>query len=128
MTMMCKLEGATLKSLRTVSVTSKQVELYLGFTNYHRALIRNYANIAHLLYSITGKMAFVCGLEQQISFDQFKQALCTTPVLAFPNFADTFILDTATLNFAIGEELLQVQNEDSPVIIYQGVKFLFDVV
>jgi hypothetical protein len=74
-------------------------------------------------------MVIVCGLEQQISFYQFKQALCTTPVvLAFPNYADTFILDTAALNFAIGGELLQVQNGDSPVIIYQGVKFFFDVV
>jgi hypothetical protein len=108
MTIVCKLEEATSKSLRTVSVTSKQVEQYLGFTNYHRAFIKNYVNIAHLLYSITGKMAIVCGLEQQISFDQFKQALCTTPVFAFPNSADTFILDTAALNFAIVGELLQV--------------------
>jgi hypothetical protein len=73
-------------------------------------------------------MAIVCGLEQQISFDQFKQALCTTPVLAFPNSADTFILDTAVLNFAIVGELLQVQNGDGPVIIYKGVKCLYDVV
>ena len=128
MTIVCKLKGATLKSLRTVSVTSKQIEQYLGFTNYHRAFIKNYVNIAHLLYSITGKMAIVCGLEQQISFDQFKQALCTTPVLAFPNSADTFILDTAVLNFAIVGELLQVQNGDGPVIIYKGVKCLYDVV
>ena len=102
--------------------------IYLGFTNYHRAFIKNYLNIAHLLYSITGKMAIVCDLEQQISFDQFKQALCTTPVLAFLNSSDTFILDTAALNFAICGELLQVQNGDSPVIIYHCVKFLFDVV
>jgi len=46
------------------------------------------------------------------------QALCTTPVLAFPNATDTFILDTDVSNFAIGGELLQVQNGEERVIAY----------
>ena len=96
----------------------KQVEQFLGFANYHRTLIKDYAKIAHPLYSITGKKPFMWKDEQQHSFTQLKKALCTTPVLAFANNSDPFILDTDASNYAIGGELIQVQNDQERVIAY----------
>ena len=47
-----------------------------------------------------------------------------TPVLAYPNSEDLFILDTDTSNHTIGAELLQVHNEDEQLIGFGS--FLLD--
>jgi hypothetical protein len=49
-----------------------------------------------------------------------KNALMTTPVLALPNASDSFILDTEASNFAIGAELIQVQNGVERTIAYSS--------
>ena len=40
-----------------VPTTSKEVERYLGFENYHRAFIKNLTGMAQPLYSLTGKIS-----------------------------------------------------------------------
>ena len=44
--------------------------------------------------------------------------MTTTPVLAYPNSTDTFILDTDTSNFAIGAVLSQIQDNKERGISY----------
>ena len=53
--------------------TTKEVEQFLRFTNYHRSFIKNYAKISGPLYEITGKTPFLWSLEQ--SFDHLKHKL-----------------------------------------------------
>ena len=72
-----------------------EVESFLGFANYHRDFIQGFADIASDLYSLTGpKATFTWGEFQQNAYEKLKKALCSAPVLAFPNDRDTFILDT----------------------------------
>ena len=40
-------------------MSSKDVELFLGSANYHRAVIRDFARIAVPLYRVTGKQEFL---------------------------------------------------------------------
>ncbi len=70
------------------------------------------------MYQITGKKPFRWEEEQQQSFDELKNALTSTPVLALPNGRDPFILDTDASNFAIGAELIQVQDGQEKVVAY----------
>ena len=97
---------------------AKQVEQFLGFTNYHRTFIKDFSKMAAPLTEITGKKMWKWKEEQQQSFEMLKQALQTTPVLALPNKDDQFILDTDASDKAIGAELLQVQNGQERVIAY----------
>ena len=98
--------------------TSKQVEQFLGFANYHRAFIKDYAKIANPLYNVTGKKLFQWTEDQQTAFDNLKRALTTAPVLTFANNTDPFILDTDASNYAIGGELIQIQNGQEKVVAY----------
>jgi hypothetical protein len=90
--------------------TTKEVECVLGFANYHRTFIKDYAKTSAPLTRLTGKQPYSWGPEQQDSFDSFILALTTTPVLALPNSTDAFILDTDSSDLVIGAELIQAQD------------------
>jgi hypothetical protein len=95
------------KSIETVvewpvPKNTRDVQRFLGFANYHRAFIKAYAEMATPLYNITGKEPFHWDEEQQLSFQNLKEALTSTPVLSLPNKEDLFILDTDASGFAIG--------------------------
>ena len=90
--------------------SSKEVEQFLGLANNHRSFIKNFADMAHVLYSLTGKNKFKWGNEEKATFDSLKKALTNPPVLGLPNSQDPFILDTDASDAAIEAEIIQVQN------------------
>jgi len=96
----------------------KEVESFLGFANYHRGFIQDYAKMANPLYEVTGKKAFRWETAQADAFNNLKTALLNTPVMGLPNADDSFILDTDASDFAIGAELIQIQDGDERVISY----------
>jgi len=98
--------------------TTKEVERFLGCANYHRTFIKDYAKKSAPLTQFTGKKPYSWGPEQQDAFDSLTLTLTTTPVLALPNSTDPFILDTDASDFAIGAELIQVQDGKERVIAY----------
>ena len=89
--------------------STKDVERFLCFANYHRGFIPGYAQLAFPLYRLTGKKPFIWGQEQQTAFDFLKKALASPPVLSLPT-PDDFVLDTDALAEAIGAELSQIQD------------------
>ena len=101
-----------------VPTCKKEVESFLGFVNYHRNHIKEYAQLAAPLYEITGKKEFHWGESQQRSFEALREALVCAPVLAYPNTDDPFILDTDASGTTIGAELIEVQNGEERVIAY----------
>ena len=102
----------------TIPTNSKQVESFLGFANYHREFVPSFAEIACPLYSITGKKPFKWESEEQQAFDQIKQALSSTSVLAYPIPNNQFILDTDASDVAIAAELSQLQDGQIKPIAY----------
>lgn len=100
--------------------STKEVEQFLGLANYHRNFIKNFARIAVPLYRVTGKNPFIWEEDQRNAFEDLKAALTSAPVLGLPNNADLFILDTDASNYAVGGELLQVQEGEERVIAYNS--------
>ena len=95
------------------------VEKFLGFVNYHREHIKDFAKIATVLYTRTGKRAkFFWGEEEQHAFDTLIQRMITAPVLAYPDPDKPFILDCDASGTAIGAELIQVHDGKERVISY----------
>ena len=103
-----------------VPQSTREVEQFLGLANYHRNFMKDFAKLAVPLYRLTGKNPFRWSDDEQLAFESLKSALTSTPVLGLPNCTDLFILDTNASNFAIGSELLQVQNGEERVIAYRS--------
>ena len=97
----------------------KDVEKFLGFVNYHRDHIQDYAGLTSILYKLTGsKATFEWQENHQEAFDTVKEKLVNAPILAYPNATDVFILDTDASGTAIGAVLSQLQDGDEKVISY----------
>ena len=64
----------------------RDVRSFLGLVSFYRRLVPNFEELAKPLTSLTRKdQNFTWGPSQQKAFENFKQRLCTTPVLAYPN-------------------------------------------
>ena len=97
----------------------KELQSFLGFVNYHREHIRNFAERASPLACLTGpKCDFIWAEEQQQSFEDLKQAVASAPVLGYPTAGGEFILDTDASDIAIGAELCQVQEGAERVLAF----------
>lgn len=84
----------------------KAVRSFLGLAGYNRRFIRPYATIAGPLTDLLCHEAFVWTDLSQKAFDMLKQ-LSSTPVLALPNFAQDFTLETDASGIGIGAVLSQ---------------------
>jgi len=85
---------------------------FLGFANYFRQFIRNYATIASPLYPLTqcvNKEDFQTkwtSLQQQC-FEALKLALASAPTLKLPDFDEPFEVIVDASNVAVGAVLVQ---------------------
>ena len=92
---------------------------FLGLCSYYRRYVRDFAAIARPLHQLTEKTnEFHWNPEAQKAFEQLKDCLRSTPILAFPSMKEPFILYTDASQFAIGVVLAQVQNGFERVICY----------
>ena len=90
---------------------AKDVRAFLGLASFYRRLVEKFAETAKPLTKLTRKgQEFHWGPSQQEEFDELKTKLCTTPVLAYPNFELPFILTTDASKVAVAAILSQVQN------------------
>ena len=95
------------------------IRSFLGFANYHRRFIKNYASIAAPLIRLTRKkVPFTWALPQQVAFEALKRELINAPVLshAIPNHP--FVLDTDASAFALGGVLSQTIDGREHVVAY----------
>ena len=74
--------------------TKTQVRAFLGLTGYYRQFIPNYAAVALLLTELTKKMAPTGVTWTATAFQELKRLLCSTQVLASPDFEKPFIPQT----------------------------------
>jgi hypothetical protein len=64
------------------STKKKEVQVFLGFTNYYQRFIANYSSKARILIELTQNVPFSWGQAHQQSFDELKQLFCSVPILA----------------------------------------------
>jgi len=65
----------------------KDVRVFIGLASFYRKLVPNFVEIAKPLTALTrNDRQFAWGPQQQQDFQSMKDRLCTTPVLAYPNF------------------------------------------
>ncbi|GLB39313.1 putative retrotransposable element tf2 155 kda protein type 1-like [Lyophyllum shimeji] len=100
----------------------KEVQLFLGFTNFYRWFICDFSHHARPLFDLTAKdVVWTWGSAQQDVFDALKRAITSQSVLIFPDDDCPFRVEADSSDFATGAVLSQQSPEDGkwhPVAFY----------
>ncbi|XP_063920956.1 uncharacterized protein LOC135135765 [Zophobas morio] len=92
---------------------------FLGLCTYYRRFVNGFADIAAPLHRLMDlKSQFNSAAECEAAFKRLKNALCSSPILSYPQSSGMFILDTDASNIGIGAVLSQVQDKEEKVIEY----------
>ena len=101
-----------------------QVHGFLGFCNYYHKFIRNYAQIAKLLYLLitidntkrkTNEVEWTDKCEQ--AFCQLKEICSETPILAHADYTKIFNVHTDASEKSLGAVLYQDQDDGTIRVI-----------
>jgi len=96
-----------------------QLRSFLGLCTYYRRFIPGFADREKPLTRLTEeKRTFQWSTEAEPAFQALKRALCTTPVLGYPQPGERFIIDTDASNIGIGGVLSQLQDDGERVVSY----------
>ena len=94
------------------------IQSFLGFTNYYRRFIKDYAKVARPLnILISGeiaskkKMLIEWTEECKLAFDKLKKLCTSTPILAYADYKKEFQLHTDASELGLGGVLYQADDK-----------------
>ncbi len=88
----------------------KELQLFLGFTNFYRKFIKNYSKVVKALTQLTGLTAWTWGKPQEDTFKELKHRMAEDVILAIPNDDDPFRVEADASEGAVSAVLSQQQN------------------
>jgi len=92
----------------------KEVQSFLGFTNFYCRFIQGFSHLARPLFNLTQKDTdWRWGAEEQSAFDSLKERITTAPILALPDNSRLFRIEADSSYFATGAVLSQQSPEDN---------------
>ena len=108
-----------------VPASKKEVQQFIGFANYYRRFIKDFAQHARPLHRLTDQTSQFQWMDAcQEAFGELCKRLCSAPFLAYPDFEKPFILDTDASDVGIGGVLSQLDGEGKERVIVYGSRLL----
>jgi hypothetical protein len=104
-----KVDPNKIKTMREwpIPKTLNKFRGFLGLIDYYCKFLKNYGQLETPLKTLLNKEAFSWTQEATKAFEKLKEAMCTTLVLATPNFTKTFVVECNAPGHAIGAILMQ---------------------
>jgi len=100
----------------------KEVQSFLGFTNFYRRFIQGFLDLAHPMFDLTQKdFAWRWGEVEKSAFKAIWTCVISAPILVFPDKTRPFRVETDSSDFATGAVMSQQSPEDDkwhPVAYY----------
>ena len=100
--------------------SKNDLQQFLGFVNFYQRFIRNFADIAKPLHTLTRKAPWQWGLPEKLAFEALKKVIATQPVLAFLTDDDQYKIEADSSNFTSSAVLSQCQNNVWVPIAYMS--------
>ena len=106
-----QIEQEKIKAVREWKTLTKvkDVESFLGFTNFYQCFIQNFSYTAKPLNELKGKKEWKWEEEHQRAFEELKEKITSQPVLALLRREGKFRVEMDASGHAIGGVLFQEQ-------------------
>ena len=96
-----------------VPSTKKEVQSFLGFTNFYWRFIQDFSHHARPLFNLTkNNVKWHWSAEEQSAFNTLKGLITSAPILASPDNTRPFCIEADSLDFATGAVLSQQSPDD----------------
>ncbi len=104
----------------------KQLQHFLGFTNFYRRFIRNYSKLAAPLTTLTfTSKQFVWSPEAESAFQGLKRHFTSAPILCHPDPTRQFIVEVDASQVGVGAVLSQRSSEDGKLYSLPSFLIIF---
>ena len=101
-----------------IPTNRREVQQFLGLASYYRRFVQDFAKIAKPLHRLTEKTSkFEWTSECQAAFNDLRQKLVSAPILAFPDYTRSFVLDTDASDTGMGAVLSQLDDNGAEQVV-----------
>jgi len=101
-----------------VPKSRKELQRFLGMSNFNRRFIKNYAHITAPMARLTSeKVPFLWGEAEQEAFTTIKEALQTATMLHLPDWSKKFQIFSDASDVAVGATLCQEDDNKKMVVL-----------
>ncbi|KAK7915940.1 hypothetical protein WMY93_011701 [Mugilogobius chulae] len=110
-----------------VPTTKRKVRGFIGLVGWYRKFVPHFSERSAVLTNLTkknvpNKVRWTEECEQ--AFNDLKEAVCTEPVLASPDFSQPFILQTDASQTGLGAVLLQEREGERRPVVFLSRRLL----
>jgi hypothetical protein len=110
-------------SEREAPTNIKQLQSFLGCTNFYRKFIKDYARKVKPLTELLKKETnYIWSPARQEAFSLLKKSLTSYPILRAPDFKRKFFLKTDASHYALGIILGQLDNDNNEYVVAYASK------